>query len=610
VTPRRRARRGERGHAAVTVSLGAVALLALVGLALDGGMAAGAYRHAQNAADAGALAAARTMFLNAVSTPQKATDSATLTPVAQTEVTHNRATTRGSATTSSTTTYVPNASSGLQGIAALADVSGTAGALLAQVNAHLELVGAHSSAVTRTTASGGSVATALVQVGEGDVPSAGTSGTATCWQATAHWVQNTDVTGTASQCATGTTPIGVSVSGSLAVSPGPDARVYADNHPAAAPTIQVSAPLGGLGSISVGAVSAAAHNVLGWSAVSGLTSYSSTYATSVTATLSGWHISIDAIDMSSAVSVDQHGTTSATLHCTPATVSVTNTGTGVTVTGRVDSSCGGSALGLAGISQPYTQPSSNACTTDQSGVVSCSYQTCFLRATVATLPYPTTLCLGENDVVLAASPSTAITGTVNVSAQVDQPTYFLGLLGWTHTTPSAAAGADLEAVVDESPAAFAASPFGMPDTATNMSAPYAYEHLRAGQTYYLYGSSMQANNPVPRLASTWRGQLSSTSSHRVGTYATGSTTITSAAPAPYLSHGPYYLVPIFDPVSLLIESYGVFIPVAGHANWGTLVNSLPSFSGQPNLHGYIVQATSLPGWVTYEEGAVAVKLLS
>jgi hypothetical protein len=149
----------------------------------------------------------------------------------------------------------------------------------------------------------------------------------------------------------------------------------------------------------------------------------------------------------------------------------------------------------------------------------------------------------------------------------------------------------------------------MPDTATNMSAPYAYEHLRAGQTYYLYGPSMQANNPVPRLASTWQGQLTSTSSHRVGTYATGSAS-TTTSPQPYLNHGPYYLVPIFDPVSLLIESYGVFIPVTGHPNWGTLVNSLPSFSGQATLHGYIVQATSLPGWVTYEEGAVSVKLLS
>jgi hypothetical protein len=196
-----------------------------------------------------------------------------------------------------------------------------------------------------------------------------------------------------------------------------------------------------------------------------------------------------------------------------------------------------------------------------------------------------------------------------VSAQIEQPTYFLGLLGWAHTRPSATASADLEPVIDESDAAFTASPFAMPDTATNMSAPYTYEHLRAGQTYYLYGSSMQTNNPAPVMPGAWQGQLTATSPHRVGTTLVGSAS-TTTSPQPYLSHGPYDLVPIFEPLTGLIESYGVFIPVTGHANWGTLVNSVPAFSGQPNLHGYVVQATSVPGWITFDEGAVSVKLLS
>src|SRR5579872_4474313 len=155
-------RRGERGQAAVIIALGGITLLALVGLAIDGGMAAGAYRHAQNAADAGALAAARQELLNALASPSQPSNSTTLTPVAQTEVAHNHAalldTTSGptadagwgtmqtvdgmglsyslaasllgSLFTSSQTTYVPNTASGLQATGALADVWTTAGTLL------------------------------------------------------------------------------------------------------------------------------------------------------------------------------------------------------------------------------------------------------------------------------------------------------------------------------------------------------------------------------------------------------------------------------------------------------------------------------------------------
>jgi hypothetical protein len=147
----------------------------------------------------------------------------------------------------------------------------------------------------------------------------------------------------------------------------------------------------------------------------------------------------------------------------------------------------------------------------------------------------------------------------------------------------------------------------MPDTATSMVAPFNYEHLRAGQTYYLYGPAMQTDNNAPAMPSGWQGQLAPSSSHRVGSTLTGTAT-TTTTPHPYLNNGPYYLLPIFDPLTGYVESYGVFIPVPGHPNWGTLVNSQPSFPAQPSLHGYLVQATSTSGWVSYEEGAAAVKL--
>jgi len=711
----------------VIIALGGITLLALVGLAIDGGMAAGAYRHAQNAADAGALAAARQELLNALASPSQPSNSTTLTPVAQTEVAHNHAalldTTSGptadagwgtmqtvdgmglsyslaasllgSLFTSSQTTYVPNTASGLQATGALADVWTTAGTLLLPENAHMELVGAHSTASMRLPSGGGSIATAQVDLGMGEAPANSQLGYASCWTATAQYTAGTDVVGPQSACPAGTMPPGVTIAGALATTPGADARVGADDHPSAAPVTLATAVAGQDGVIAVGSALAGSRNVLGWSS-SGLTSYSSTYALNVSLTIPSLNldVGVDVLAMLAAVSVDSLGNTHTAFVCLPANVSVTDTVSHLTTTGQLTASCTVPGLSVAGVSIPWVQPASSpVCSTDSStGTVSCGYQTCFLHASLGTTPYPTTICLGEDDVVLGATPQTItstcqsscgggssssssssstssgsttssssttssatststsstdvdhhssssssssssttststttsstttsgpppspwftqFTGTVTVSAQVDQPTYFLNVLGWTHTTPSATASADLEAVVDESQASFAASPFAVPDTATNMvTPPYNYEHLRPGQTYYLYGPAMQTDDPAPIMPSSWEGQLSASSPHRVGDYLSGSAT-TTLTPQPYLPDGSYYLVPIFDPLTGFIESYGVFVPVSGHPNWGTLVNSVPSFAGQPNLHGYVVQATSIPGWISFDEGAVSVKLL-
>jgi len=184
---------------------------------------------------------------------------------------------------------------------------------------------------------------------------------------------------------------------------------------------------------------------------------------------------------------------------------------------------------------------------------------------------------------------------------VPQSTYFLRVIGWNQTTPTAGATADIESVIDETDAAFAGSPFAMPDMGVQMTAPYTYERLTPGHTYYLYGPSMQSDNPAPSMPTTWQGQLASTSSHRVGTTLAGASANTTT-PQPYLTGGPYDLLPVFDPISGVVEFWGVFVPVAGQPNWATMVNSVPS------VHGYIVQATSQPGWMTMDEGAVSVKL--
>ncbi|MEA2672720.1 MAG: putative Flp pilus-assembly TadE/G-like, partial [Chloroflexota bacterium] len=66
---RRVRRRHSRGQSLVVVALSGIALLGIVGLALDGGMEAGNFRQAQNAADAGALAAARLIFADGRQVP-------------------------------------------------------------------------------------------------------------------------------------------------------------------------------------------------------------------------------------------------------------------------------------------------------------------------------------------------------------------------------------------------------------------------------------------------------------------------------------------------------------------------------------------------------------
>jgi len=84
-------RASERGNTIIIVAISAVTLLTITGLAIDGGMEASAYRHAQNAADAGALAAARRAYINATSTPAQPSNADTLSSYAQAEVQHNNA---------------------------------------------------------------------------------------------------------------------------------------------------------------------------------------------------------------------------------------------------------------------------------------------------------------------------------------------------------------------------------------------------------------------------------------------------------------------------------------------------------------------------------------
>jgi Putative Flp pilus-assembly TadE/G-like len=672
-------RRRERGHAAVLIALGGVTLLAITGLAIDGGMAAGAFRHAQNAADAGALAAARAELVNAFANPSTPSTSVTLTPVADAEVQHNGATlgtvrnpiaqrwddngsgisggyvltgaTTGSVYTEAITSYIPNGNGGISASASVADLWATANAPLQPVNAHLQLVGTTSagSMVLPPPSGAGSTMSSQVDVALLEAPSAGLSGWVNCYKATAAYTAGADTTGVQAACPPGATPSYVTANGTLLTAASADAHVGRDGHPSAQPRLQVGTVNGQDGGNTVAAAYAGSSTSVYWDLLKGLTSSATSYATNVNVNLGSLSITSTALGTTSSVSVDSTGHTSVTMTCTPATVQFSGSLLGsATVTAQLDSSCNAGGGSISGVAFGYEQPAkASACTVDGiSGVATCAYQTCLLHvslpATPPATPYPTTLCLGQNVLSFAASPviirgsgqctgSTCygcddgsctgcpngcppgattsplfsqFTGRVTVTAQVQQPTYFLSVIGWAHTTPAATATADIEPVVDESSSAFAASPFAMPDTGTAMTAPFQTELLTVGHTYYIYGPSMQSDNPTPVMPATWQGQLTAGSAHRVGTTVTGAAARTTT-PQPYLANGPYWLLPIFNPISGAVERYGVFVPYPGQPNWGTLVNSVPA------QHGYVVQATSTSsGFVTYDDScAVSIKLL-
>ena len=683
--PQRSRRDGERGHAAILVGMGSVALLGITGLALDGGMEAGAFRRAQNAADAGALAAARQIYINAMSSPQQASTSDTLTPIAQKEVTHNHAqlawvtatyssitvsatasnSTSGNkaqaqATSSSTTTssdgsmdaggmgytfayaaatptaatanqtvYVPTSTGGSSGTAAVADVQAPANL----VDAHLQVSMTQSSAQMIAPADGGSVASSSIALGQVDVPSLTTTAYVNCWNATAHYVAGQTTPGVPASCtATGVVPVGVNVTGTLISQPPNGVQVDGNDAPTAKPRMMALNLNATDGSVNVTASAASSSNDLYWDPVTGITSVAAVNATNVHLATSALTADTSTMAMRVRTWIDPTtGVPQADMTCKAATVALTNILNNQNANVTVDQDCnvaGLPSLGMANVTMPWSQPNpvtgGTACSTSSSGQVTCSIQACFLKVTINATPYNSTVCLGETNVTLSAVPvsisctgSTTCcptspcgptnplypiyTGSVTVAATVPQATYFLRVLGWSQTNPTAEATADVESVVDETAAQFALSPFAMPDTGTSMQSPYSYERLQPGHTYYLYGPNMQSNNPAPAMPAAWQGQLDGSSAHRVGSVLTGSSSLTTT-PQRYVSDAAYYLEPVFEPVTGVVLWYGVFTPVAGQPNWGTLVNSIPA------LHGYIVQATSTPGWLTFDEGAVSVKL--
>ena len=654
--PTRGRRESERGAAAVVVALSAVSLLTITGLAIDGGMEAAAYRHAQNAADAGALAAARLAYINAITSPQLPADPAALTQAATTEVNHNNAQLASVTTGGGTPVAVPApltvwlpTGGGMTGQSALAHLEGTAGTALLPVDATLDLGGTQSTSTWKDTSVGGSVASSQVDLMTTSSPTLGTSAASNCYTARAQFATDTDVTGAATPCPPtgGTAAVGVSASGTFLGGYGTDAEVTHRNWPSAQPVAVVLNPAGSIVGAGVGntrsfsATEGGSGSSLRWDPITGLTATAQVYAANLVGSTP--HITLSSTGMNMRVReyIDpKTGTPTFDRYCTPGSFNLADVGRAVSGTVYINSSCvaystsGSGSISVSGsacagaqsngnsanacgsvavyetaseeVDVAWTSPSSGSvCSTSNGGTtVSCTVQTCYVHVVDETDPFTSSLCLGEADITLtgtAVNNSLLYTGDISVAATVPQSTYFLRVIGWNQTSPTAGAKADAESVVDESDAAFAASPFAIPTMGTMMTSPYTYEHLTPGHTYYLYGTDMQSNNPAPAMPAAWQGQLTAGSARRTGTTVTGSSVATPATPTLYGTGGTYYLEPVIDPVTGVVQFWGAFAPVASNAHWGTLVKAIPTQT-------YIVQSTSVPGWVTMDEGAVSVKL--
>jgi len=315
-----------------------------------------------------------------------------------------------------------------------------------------------------------------------------------------------------------------------------------------------------------------------------------------------------------------------TTHCAPTSVTITAMPGGSPTTVPLGTDCTplGVLPAISGVTVdfPYYAPGDtyrSACSQDpDSGVWSCpQLQACLLRVTIASTS--TTACIGEVGLGFNITPVTMtgtssndnrlfpqFQGTVSVTATVPQQTYFMRILGWNQTSPTASGTADVESVVDESSSAFAASPFGMPADACEMDAPFACGALQMGHQYYLYGPDMQTDSLsvyMASLAPSWQGQLAGGSAHHVGVqYTVTPAPSLTTTPQPYPGAG-YDLEPVFDPAGGQVLYYAVFLPVASNPHLGVLVNSVPA------LDGPIVQATSASGWTVLDQGAVSIKLV-
>jgi hypothetical protein len=623
---RRVRRRDSRGQSLVFVALSGVALMGIVGVALDGGMEAGNFRTAQNAADAGALAAARLIFVDSRTVPPTVPTVTQMTNASNAEIRHNKAIpgkadlSAALVTTGGTLdNFVPDAGTGVIAHAALATVSAQVNAFLATVTATVAATESNAQGLVRTIAAGGSSALGQVDLASVNLTVAilgipiSVQGGLLCLQSSLTYPAALSGSLLGSWIGSAACPLNSlglvtsllgalgTITGSAGINLSPEStNAFISGVVPYMPHSISSNALTTVNILNLGtAVTASAANVVSQVGQSANVIASDDFNLANVATgLLGLGVSVPLVNIHAELNYPPAGgVTAPAPTCDTGSVTIGGSSYSILPNCHIP----GLPLSLLGVTiEDFT----TSVTTSGCPGLTCSEHGCFLELSV--LASIADVCLGEFDLsaagsrmsTSAAAGNTALTNAITVTAHKDTPTFFMRVLGWTATHPTADSSAAVLQVADESTDAFAKAPYTMPSVATNMDCPCTVAPLVVGHQYYLYGALKQTYSPVDKFASTWQGLVSAPSGHQVGA-TLSSVAGTGSGPGVYVTGGSYYLLPVVDPANALVEYYAVFKTVAGHPTWGQLVNNIP-------VHAVPSSTWALDAFG--QAGAVTVKL--
>jgi hypothetical protein len=652
-------RRRQRGQVLVIVALAGLAVMAIAGLALDGGFEAGKYRQAQNATDAGSLAASRLVFAGANS--GQALTLSDLENAAVGEISHNRAVAGTALKRSDAITALLGVTdaeaAGLTGQPVLnsnwqlqrgsnfsaesriADLSAVATSTVTSQVGHTKLSGTAWSSSSAASASG-QVETAYVNA----VPPVGSSSSTDidCQASSSSGPTSSCSGGPLSTLATLIAPMALTLT--LGATPNEEttARVSIQGDPIVSNQYSATtlSPTEGPIALSAPAVTSASRltPVGGTYPLGGYLDEAETVLTTANVTVTGitTTVQFSAGSATSGIRLYNNLAKGWTTCGASSSVQVTVTGSApVTRTLNPDCSLSSSLGSLpAGVTvQPNYAVTVPGCGSDgqpspNTGVL-CQGSICIIYISVpTTASQNSTICVGKVSASMdvyqppqpapsslpltqpatgtqaASAGQPAVSGFVQgwqATANVPTTTVFLSILGWMQTHPTATATARIFSVADESDAAFAAAPYAMPDVAVRQDGAAVLEPLTVGHQYYLYGPLMTTYSPVAVFGSNWKGQVTVAAGHGFGSVLSVDCCGSASGPSYYPGGGSYYLLPVVSQLGV-VEYYAEFLPVAGNARLGTLVNSVPS-SG-----GHLVQATPGGGWQPDVPGAALIKI--
>jgi hypothetical protein len=615
-----------------------IGMLTVVGLAIDGGMAAGNYRVAQNGTDSGALSMAERVYTTgATATKAQLCDSTTgYGPI---ELKHNR-TTLIDCHPENLTTYVPAGPGGYTSSSALATVDTTVSvAPISTVTSHLGINETSGSVVGGATPSAsGSVDLASLNASVSTLLGGLASSNTGLYQCSSSQTGagTNKVPAAGDTCApAGTlamTLLGINIDTAigLSVSPSPPGLLQqqststvtstpTEQQDASSTVVQETVAQTGITvAVNSGTTSSCLGTCNGVPGVSGHATLAN-----VTANVLGvLPIQLTGVDVGANISYVPGVGFVVKPSCTIAAANVYGSAGKVTINGSVQTitpNCTYTALNIPGVANISSNVTITPCTTS-AGLVSCSATVCLLQIQLLAGSLAS-VCIGSVKASATFAPVTQ-QGAVLISGKIPTPTYFMRVVGVTSTNPSATAAAMPQQVIDETAGQFAADPYAIPyiNKPTGGGCSVVEGPLIPGCQYRLYGAGVSdtgadtACSPLPPLLPTpgcWHGLLKTTSAHAAADPASSKTATsvsfdTGDGSGLAANYGQYALLPVIDNtvISQTVIQYGLFQLAADH-HFGTLMKSMALSGGTMPP----VEEESALTWNPYGSGAIAIKLV-